>query len=93
MSHGGQWEGRKRADTDPELLLFPPSTTIAGATFCYYKRTLFSYKSPCFLLNKQLASITTHIFQETGKRAASAFNTVQFPDAFFFFYFPLKLCR
>lgn len=90
MSHDGLQEGKKRADTDPELLLFPTSTTTAGAIFCYYARTLFSFTSLCFLLNKQLATTTTHIFREKGKWASSVFNTIQLPNAFFLIFFPLN---
>lgn len=61
MSYDGLWNRKKRADTDPELLLFPQSTTTARAIFCYYESTLFSYTSLHFLLNKQVVTSTTHI--------------------------------
>lgn len=76
-------KGRKRADTNPEPLLFLPFTTTAGAIFCCQARILFSYTSLCCLLNKQLATTTRDTFREPRKWVTSVFNTVQFPNAFF----------
>lgn len=87
--YDGLRKGRERADTSPEPLLFS-STTTARAIFCYFPRTLFSYTSLYFLLNKQLPAAATHFFREAGKPAAPVINVIQFSNPFSFFFFFLK---
>lgn len=88
MSRDGLQEGRKRADTEPEVLLFSSSTTTAGAIFCCYARTLFSYTSLCFLLNKQLVTTTHAYLERPGYGRLRFLILFSFPMPFSQFFFP-----